>query len=449
MANLSDEHHYHRFRQDESNLSKKSPGKISASYRARGRPLRYQPPVHLNKEAPLAQITHESCRPDDSVPCPDHRQPFSNDKRTYPTQYSGYRTHPIHQTFRNPVVSRNPHGASHYPSYPEYWRFSGASRFHPNAVPGNASHQYFELLLKECKELKMLVDSLGQENKNLKDQAKYQLASLLEQLEITKTQNNKLLENAKELKELKTKLSNLEAEVVSKDMEIDELNTKNIDYQGKADENREQVKKFKGLAAEYEKESCEKQAEIKKAMDELEKQQAEITLSKKELGKKQAENRIGIAYLTKLKREKKKLYDKVHSYKKRLGSYQSFQRTLSQVLDSLDKKDRKIEVLVRNYSMQKIEYNLIIKHLISSYQDVHNELLLRDTMQEEEDELKKASIDVPVGKAEIFNRPVDVLFMELRSNFDQLKTLEKTFQELAGNSCPVMCYESSESQVKV
>jgi len=445
MANLSYEHQYHRFREDDSNVSKKSPGKISASCRARGRPLRNQPPVHLNKGAPLAHMTRESCRPDDSVPSPDHQQPFGNDKRTYPPQYSGYRTHPGHQTYRNPVVSRNPYSPPHYPSHPGYWRLSRASRFHPNTVPESASRQYFEVLLKECKELKMLVDSLGQENENLKDQAKYQLASLQEQLEITKTQNSKLEEQAEELKELKTKLSNLEAEVAGKDMEIDELNTKNKNYQGKADENREQVKKFKGLAAHYEKESCEKQAEIKKVMDELEKQQAEIILGKEELGKKQEENRIGIAYLTKLKREKNRLCDKVQRYKKRLGSYQSFQRTLSQVLDNLDKKDRKIEVLVQNYSMQKIEYNHIIKHFISSYKDVHNEFrLLRDNMQEE-DELKKGSIDVPLGKAEFYNRPVDVLLIELQSNFDQLKTLEKTFQELEGNTSPVMCSERSKN----
>jgi len=407
---------------DESKLSELPPGTASPNKRVRGRPLVSHSPPPLNNKSPPAPYTYESPLPMRPPQSPEpHPQHGSAPRRNLAPPSSCYRPPPVHYPPR--MVQRPLRG---------WWP--------PDAIP----RYLLDKSVKECQELGLLVESLGSENEDLKDQLKYQLSSLKEQLKITKDQSNEIEWQDKELKELKTKLTALETKVADKNEEIKELKLKNNEYKHKVAEEREQVQKFKRLSKYYEKELRALRAEMKKAEENLEKKQAEIRLAKRELGKKQAESRKGKALVTRLQSQKKRLKEQVQDYKKRRdaearsGPHLSFQVTLSEVLDNLDKQSQKVEALVLNCSMQKIEYDHVIEHFISCYRNVHNEFrILRDTQQEEH-ELKKESTDVPHIKSPLYDRPVNVVWKECSSNFDQIKKLQANFSELSGQPYPLV-----------
>lgn len=288
-------------------------------------------------------------------------------------------------------------------------------------------------LREECSDLKILVDSLNHENEDLKHELEYQVGVLKEQLKINEKQSIKLEEQSEELEKLRSKISGLNTEVAVKDSEINELKGKNEVYKRETEGKQDGLKKLGKRVKLYANEIEEKRLEMEKAVVELAKRQKEIVRQKQELENLRSENKSGRVQIADLRALKQKFEQELQACRFGKGGNRSLQLTLKEAVECIHHRDKTIEGLVLNISMQKIEYDAIIDYFISSYRDLRKDFLRLQDTWEEVDELKQGTINSRFEKQKITHPPVRDLCMACRPRFVKLETLTDRFQILSAH----------------
>jgi len=302
-----------------------------------------------------------------------------------------------------------------------------ASHYLPKMVPSSRE------LWEECSDLKIVVDSLNHENEDLKHELEYQVGELKEQLKINEKQSVKLEEQSEELQKLKSKMTSLNTEATMKDSEINELKGKNERYTRDAEGTQDELKKLEKRAKLYEKEVEEKRVEMENAVVELSKRRKQIARQTHELENLKSENKTGRAQVATLKAQKQKIEQELKLCRTGKGGIRSLQSTLKEAVESIHHRDKTIEGLVLNISMQKIEYDAVIDYFISCYRNLRKDFRSLQETCKEEDELKQGTIKSRFDMQKVTHPPVRDICMLCRPHFVKLETLTDRLQILSAH----------------
>jgi len=418
-----------------SEASKLPPGASAPRSWSQGRRL----PSYMSNEPPFRHPRYTSKPPAVSGPRisrPEwqaqgmyHEKPYLNGQRSSSYVSSWNNKNRTPPPCHRPAAFANSYSPIQYPQNRGRSRGNHhvESYYSPKMEPSSLE------LWEECSDLKIVVDSLNHENEDLKHELEYQVGELREQLKINEKQSIKLEEQSEELQKLKSKMTSLNTEVAVKDSKINELKGKNEVYIREAEGKQDGLEKLEKRAKLYAKEIEEKRLEMENAVVELAKRQKQIVRQKQELENLRSENKNGRAQMADLKAQKQKIRQELQACRFGKGGNRSLQSTLKEAVEFIHHRDKTIEGLVLNISMQKIEYDAIIDYFISSYRDLRKDFRrLQDTC-EEVDELKQGTINLRFEKQKITHPPVRDLCMACRPRFVTLETLTDRFQILSAD----------------
>lgn len=283
-------------------------------------------------------------------------------------------------------------------------------------------------------ELEMALNMLDRENAGLKSQARSQHASLNEQIEATENYRKRVELQSEEMKGLQSNVTSLEDDIASKNEEIKELKDKLGKYKREIDEHKEENDKFKRRLDYFEDELSKSREDKGKVQVELERFKEENRLGKILLTKEENVNQEGRGLVKKLRREKQKIWAELQKVSRREGDINSFQKTLTEVLDKSSKQVGTIQNLFTNMTMQKAQYDHIVDYYITSYNDLFQEFKRIHDIYNEEYELKEATADSPATLSIYYDRSADILRVECNDKFNELEKLSNEFTILIDNN---------------